>query len=142
MNLSVDIVALAEKNRERVPEGFLEELDIVERALAAGWRMEEVRERGGGSSGGRNLRICRVVLEELRVLLCTEDERYAGVREGGRGVTGAAVALMAEVVAREVGVDVDVGTACVAFVAAMCVKVGVRVFCGAYEGGGADGGTV
>jgi hypothetical protein len=121
-----DLILLAEEHRGDLPPGFDAMSQELEVLLANG---RDIPHLTRGDGGSLNHRIRKAVLQELRGFLCTDDPRYAQVREHGGTITRTSTAGIAAYVAGAVGISAGMATACVAFVALAVLNVGVGTFC-------------
>jgi hypothetical protein len=128
----------AEGGRRALPDGFLPFLDYVESALSSGVKPQFFVSKGpGDDSTSQGTRLGWAVLEELKLLLCTEHPRYADVRTEGRVLAKTSVAAVAAYVAGAVGISMSIATAAVAFAVLLVARVGIAVFCRYFPGQGA-----
>lgn len=130
MNTKVDreLVELAEQYRSVVPDDFFREVDSLSADLAQNRPLMKMTQKGG-KRDQTSSRLKAAILEELSVLLCTDEPRYASVRNDSKKITKDAVHFMAGVIVATVGVTSGVATGGVAFIAIACARVGVGVFC-------------
>lgn len=123
-----ELVEIAEKHRALLPDGFLIQRDHIAACLERGERVGPLVFRSG-AKGRKHLTIPYAVMSELRLLLCTGDERYAEVRRKGESFVKGALPAVSGFIAGSCGVSEGVATACVAFIALCVFKIGVGAFC-------------
>jgi len=128
-NLDSELVAFAERYRCFLPDGFQEEIDVLKSELAQQRSIVPLRAKGRGSRRQSNVSIRAAILQELSLFLCTDDARYADLRGNGRKLTKEVVQFMAGVIVGLLGVASGVATACVAFLALACARIGLGTFC-------------
>jgi hypothetical protein len=129
-----ELEELAESHRGKLPADFFTGLTELEADLARGRWPEEPRPRGEAQAkkGGKRKTkpgLRTAVLEELRLLLCTNDGRYKEVREQGQSLTKVGIAAVAGYVAAALGVSLGLATGAVAFIALAVLRVGAGAFC-------------
>jgi hypothetical protein len=76
-----------------------------------------------------NVGIRAAILEELRLFLCTDHSRYKNLRTQGKKLTKDAILFIAGVIGGTLSLPAGVATACVAFIALACLRVGAGTFC-------------
>ena len=123
-------VAFAEQHRPLLPEGFIQEVDALEAELVQNRSIQPMVAKGRGRAWKTsNVGIRAAVLEELRLFLCTDHSRYKDLRTQGGKLTKDAVLFIAGVIGGILSLPAGVATACVAFLAMSCLRVGVGTFC-------------
>lgn len=126
--LPPEIIGLAEEHRNELSSDFFVYYDDLERQLGQRRLPERLRTRGETSEVWYS-ELGPAIIDELRLFLCTNDERYASVREKGEGVGQTAIAAIAGSLAAQFGLAVGATTGAVAFIALAVMKIGVSVFC-------------
>lgn len=126
-----EVVAVAEKYRADVPAEFLRELDSLAADLASGQEIVNVRAKGRRRVGREPSSgdIKSVIIDELWLLLCTNDPKYKKLRGKGDVIGTDVVHFIAGVVVASLGLASGMATGCVAFAVLACTRVGVAVFC-------------
>ncbi len=125
-----ELVVFAEQHRHLLPEGFMEEIDALESQLVQNVPIRPTRVKGQmDASTPSNSELRAAVLKELSLFLCSDDTRYTDLRGTGRKLSKDAVHFIAGVIVGTLGIASGMATACVAFVALACLRVGVATFC-------------
>jgi len=124
-----ELIAFSEEHRALLPDGFAQEVDSVESALASGRTLEAFRTKGKGIAKKSNAGIRAAILDELSLYLCTDHPRYAELRSAEKTFTKQVMLVVAGVIAATVGISTAVATACVSFLALACLRIGVATFC-------------
>ena len=124
-----ELAVLAAAYREYLPEGFEEEVAVIETELAGGRDILAIRERGSRGRKGSVARIRSAVLEELSLFLCSKDPRYKDLRKTGNTLSKDAANFIAGVVAGALSLSAGVATGCVAFLSLAALRVGIGTFC-------------
>lgn len=123
-----DIVDMAESNRLHIDEDLLAFSAYVEHNLAQGKWPEATRAHGGRAGTARAL-VNDAILNQLYLLLCTDDPSYREVRSKGSVVSAGAVTAVAGYIAGAYSVGLAAATGGVSFVALAVFRVGIGVFC-------------
>jgi len=129
-----ELAEFAEAGRGELPPEYFAYLDYVEAELVARRLPEPLLDRGGPAapwfaSAGPS------ILNEIRLLLCTDDPKHAHVRGVGRSFVDAAVPALAAAVASGLPLPPTAAAAAVAFLLLSVLRVGAATFCQAMEAG-------
>lgn len=127
-----DLAGIAENERASLDPDFFEYRDHIEHSLALADYPSEVRFRSL-ETNGFGAKLAAAALEELTLLLCTNDRRYAEVRARAGNFSNTVLPAVAGYVSATVGVSVAIAGAGVAFVALAILRVGVGSLCRAVK---------
>lgn len=123
-----ELADIAERARGLLDAEFFRQRDYVDQCLTRGGWPASLLKRGSGGER-RKPELVPAILEELVVLLCTDDRRYLDVRKKGADFSRVVLPVVAGYVAGTVGVPLAVATGAVAFIAISVLRVGQGVFC-------------
>jgi len=136
-----ELIELTHRYQKDLPADFFTDLVGVASDLAVARRppvsrpleAEAVAESTEAAKGW-SIRLREAILEEIFLLLCTDDPKYQNVREAGKalskpGVTAIAGALSAVFV----GVPIGLLTGAVAYLVLLVARVGANSLCRAYS---------
>lgn len=128
MNELTELLSIAEEHRSELPADFFVYLDQFEAALSDGAIPDTLKKRGFGASDWFS-ELGPIVIDELSILICGEDEKYADVREDGQHITKAAISAVAASVANAVGLGSPIAVGAIAFLAYAILSIGKSSFC-------------
>jgi hypothetical protein len=83
---------------------------------------------------GWSTRLREAILEEIYLLVCTEDPKYGDLRDTGRALSKPGVTAIASAVSTVfVGVPIGLVTGAVAYLVLLVARVGANSLCRAYS---------
>lgn len=123
-----EMIELAENHRQSLGEEFFSYRDEIEANLLRS-RWPEIPKARGPESTPERVKLADAILSELRVLLCTDEERYADVRKQGGAWSKTAITAVAGYITASLGVSAGLATGGVVFISLVILRVGVGAFC-------------
>jgi CheY-like chemotaxis protein len=78
---------------------------------------------------GQEIALSAAIMEELRLLICTSDKKYSGVRSAGKKFGASALIAISSFIAGRFGLGMAVASSAVAASTLVVLKVGVESFC-------------
>lgn len=125
--IEYELRSVWEDHRQEFSKQFPQYGDYIARQLIAGqWPVLRWRE---GESPNQEITILNASLNELHLLLCTKDKRYADVRKGGDSFVKVALPAISIYLAGICGVSAGVASGALALAALTIFRVGQGTFC-------------
>jgi hypothetical protein len=136
-----ELIELTQRYQKDMPAGFFTDLVGVASDLAVARRPVVSRTRGAEVATeateevkGWSTRLREAILDEIYLLVCTNDRKYKDVREAGKALSKPGVTAIAGTLSAVfAGVPIGLLTGAVAYLVLLVARVGANSLCRAYS---------